>query len=556
MGKIPKNQFVDNGFAGKWSTFDESFGEKRWIVREGVISGNKVVFNDTSLRRPAGTGTIKPDGTAEVTFPDDPPHKYIAKLINDNTIEWNGDPGNRWFRYGLPGTTNLDNILDVADNLRQRDESDTSTTALRNLVSEWVVWIASGESEKTSYIEEFADKMRSTAGIVRHLVYQLGQQEFYFDNDLGNVGENVQKMPAEKIRVNVHRRVARMLAEMSDIKYFEKPEDIEKYDSVKKALINHAIPIIVPRLPLEDDIQVRTYFATTLGKLGESETVDALVRTVVSDEKVRASRQEMLAEFYLKPSREQGDQAAKILKGAVKEAKRTLGLLQWLNVIVFIAGMIILVGGLYVSITNENARVAGALAGIGGFAGVIGLLINDPLNRIQNSLSNLVQLEAAFTSFIWELNLNSTYIQSQYVAEGILREEDVSRTLARIEGAMDFTMSQVATYTDEGREVIVPHLTHLSPMIGKVGDTIHLYGDYIKVNGRTKETTGQIAVAINHIPFKPLDPPEKKNSISFELPVDISTFHNQANGNIWISLVINGVETNALPLSIGGANQD
>lgn len=541
-------------FNGEWLTFDASQGIHEWLTWRIAVTGNEILLNESSGRRRPAKGMI--DGSsATVNFPGD--RSYDAKLINDNIIEWDNNTGNHWFRKGSPES--YDNVLGKkkeileTEGLIDEKHPEKKEVNLRILVNDWVQEIASDDPEKTGFIEETAEAMRSAASVVRYLVFQLSQ-EFHSNNHQENESKEAAENSDKLVTVKVHRRIARLLAEMSDIKYFEKGEEKARYKRVKEALKNHAIPVIVPRLPIEEDLELRKDFATTLGKLGEDESVDALVRAVVSDEKVRANRKEMLKEYYLDPSKKQSDDASDILKGAVDEAKKTLRLLQWLNVVVFIAGMIILVGGLYVSITNENARVAGALAGIGGFAGVIGLLINDPLNRIQNSLSNLVQLEAAFTSFIWELNLNSTYIQSQYVAEGILREEDVAETLNRMEGAMDFAMSQVATYTDEGREVIVPHLTHLSPMVGKTGDTVHIYGNRIKVIGKTNETTAQIAVAINHVPFKSIDPPEKKDVVSFELPTKMPAGFNSANGNVWISLVINGVETNALPFSVLGDN--
>jgi hypothetical protein len=97
------------------------------------------------------------------------------------------------------------------------------------------------------------------------------------------------------------------------------------------------------------------------------------VRAVVDEEKKRASRQDLLAKYYLEPSKQQGDDAAKILSGAVAGAKSTLKLLQNLNLTVFVVGMILLVAGVLTSLLNRDAatRLVGSLAGIGGLAGVI-----------------------------------------------------------------------------------------------------------------------------------------------------------------------------------------
>jgi hypothetical protein len=70
-------------------------------------------------------------------------------------------------------------------------------------------------------------------------------------------------------------------------------------------------------------------------------------------------------------------------------------------------------------------------------------------------MANLVQVETAFTSFIWELNLNGTYIQSKYVAKGESHDEDIKQTVDRIEGAMNLAMILVAVYTEEGQRYLL-----------------------------------------------------------------------------------------------------
>jgi hypothetical protein len=79
-------------------------------------------------------------------------------------------------------------------------------------------------------------------------------------------------------------------------------------------------------------------------------------------------------------------------------------------------------------------------------------------------------------------------------------------------------------------------------------------GNHLKASGRTTAAPGQIAVAINHVPLTSLEPPEKSDSVSFELPAHMPNAFTSAEGNLWLSLVINGVETNALPFSILKAN--
>ncbi|MEJ2263230.1 MAG: HEAT repeat domain-containing protein [Anaerolineales bacterium] len=352
----------------------------------------------------------------------------------------------------------------------------------------------------------------------------------------------------EVMQLRVHRRIARQLAEMSNPDLFEDGDG--NCRDVQKEMKRYAVPILAKRLPEEADPEIREDLAKVLGNVGGRESVDALARAVVGEERTRARRQELLARYYLDPSKQRSEQAQKILEDAVREAKKTLWLLQGLNAVVFFVGILILLGGLYVSFTQEGQRVAGALVGLGGLAGVVTLLINDPLNRIQNSMANLVQLETAFTSFIWELNLNGTYIQSQYVAEGVLWDSDVSQTVKRIQDAMNLTMNQVAIYTEEGRKLLVPHLTHLSTSIQENNKYISAYGKYLEKTGlEKKNATDHITILINHQPVQVEKLSRDKDEVRFELPSKLPA--KVTNGDaIWVSLAIGGVETNALPLPL------
>lgn len=580
--KNPVNTSVDlTSFGGEWLNWDPV--AKDWLIRNIIVRDDEFLAYDTPPNKhKPGRGYVY-NGQVYIYFSDEDPcrrHRPV-KLADHSTIRFIGDPDfDEWIKKGSnedpyekfekslkiqTGKSSRD-ILAAIKSTRSPEEYLIGEGQFRSVAKEWMMWVALGDSQWIKrLVDDAADIMQNVPRLVRYLSLQLAR-EYQLDSKMKIENEPVIDLSTEEKSARatleatrkVHRRIAALFAEMSDSKNFMDKHgklDEKTFNGVKDALINHAIPIIVTKLPIEEDLETRRCFATVLGNMRLDHTVDALVDALVSDQQVRATRQKMIAEYYLQPSKQQSDEAAMILKGAVEESRRTLSLLQWLNVVIFMAGIFILVGGLYVSVTDADSRVAGALVGLGGFAGVITLLVNDPLNRIQNSLSNLVQLEAAFTSFIWELNLNSTYIQSQYVNKGLLLEEDVANTLSRIEGAMDFTMNQVAVYTDEGREVIVPHLTHLTTTAGKKGAIqVQVYGNHLKASGRAKEESDKVVVAVNHVPYLSIKAPDKKNMVSFDLQTEGLPQGLSLDGdNIWVSLVMNGYETNALSLKLSAA---
>lgn len=316
--------------------------------------------------------------------------------------------------------------------LLQADQTD----AVRGLVEVWTQWLV--DTEKSALVDAAAGVLRNSPSVILPLVDRLNKNY--------QSGDNLTKDGLENSGLIRYRRIARQLADMSDPRFFGGDG---RHVRIQDELRKHAIPALARRLRDETDLEARESLARALANLGGREAVDAVVRAVVDEEKKRTARQELLAEYYLQPSRKQSDEAAKILSRAVEDARNTLRLLKTLNTVFFGVGVTVLLVGIFTSLFNaeSGARLTGALTGLGGLAGVLAQLIFNPLDRIQKAMTDLVQLETAFMSFIWELNLNGTYIQSQYVAEGILTEEEIAKTIARIEGAMNLTMSLVSTHT-------------------------------------------------------------------------------------------------------------
>ena len=320
--------------------------------------------------------------------------------------------------------------------LLQADQTDP----VRGLVEVWTQWLVN--PEKSALVDATADILRNSPSVILPLVDRLNKNY--------QSGEKTTKEEQENLGLIRYRRIARQLADMSDPRFFGGDG---RHVRIQDELRKHAIPALARRLRDETDLEARESLARALANLGGREAVDAVVRAVVDEEKKRTARQDLLAEYYLNPSRKQSDEAAKILSRAVEDARNTLRLLKTLNTAFFGVGVTVLLVGIFTSLFNAESgtRLTGALTGLGGLAGVLAQLIFNPLDRIQKAMTDLVQLETAFMSFIWELNLNGTYIQSQYVAEGILTDEEIGKTINRIESAMNLTMSLVSTHTGSAK---------------------------------------------------------------------------------------------------------
>ena len=423
-------------------------------------------------------------------------------------------------------------------------EFDPSEFKVEFFVKNWVDWIKlereTSKNEQQNVeklnVEKLAGRTETRIRTCIHIVLPLIQQL-----------RIVQHSNSESdIDFFVKKRIIQLLADVSDPRFFYRDAKLlENHKYIKDELQRHAVRLLSKLLGKERDLANRENIARTLGNIGDPVAVDALAQAVVGEERTRDARQKLLADYYLDPSKTQSEHAATMLKEAIEEAKKTLRLLQIFNGLVFGVGLALVVAGSVVSIQSDKpeTRLAGGLAGLGGLAGVAYQLVKEPLNRIQNSMANLVQLETAFTSFIWELNLNGTYIQSQYIANGILGDKDIAQTVERIEKAMNLTMNLVSVYAEDGNEQLTARINNISPKSGRSGDEVVIYGQHLNIkNSSDRKLQGLIT--INHRNFcSPILWDD--NEVRFKLPE-----MDQEEQPIWISLIVCGHETNAIPMYI------
>jgi len=421
---------------------------------------------------------------------------------------------------------NEKNLLAISSKF---EDSNSSNSERKKILDDLQAWLSSIKENPNVYSEQIRsefDKKQTDKQLAIRIV------------------EILVHVKIDRYALQVQRRIARQLADMSDDRFFGNSS--KEYDEIKDELRKHAVPALARRLPKEADIEIRESMARVLGNVGGTFAVDALAQAVVGEERTRTARQDLLAKYYLEPSKARSEEAAIILKSAVEEAKKTLWMQQWLNIITFGTGIFLLVGGTVISISSDDygKRIASGVAGVGGLAGVITQFVTNPLKRIQNAMSNLIQAETAFTSFIWELNLNGTYIQSQYVAEGVLSNEEIAQTVSRIENSMNLTMNLVSEHLNSDNQGVFPRLKSLVPSITEIGKPITIYGQNLMQKNPNR------LIAINHKLIKPDTIISwNENTVKFTLPPE-SLSIDAENKSVWVSLFVDGIESNVLPLQV------
>jgi hypothetical protein len=257
----------------------------------------------------------------------------------------------------------------------------------------------------------------------------------------------------------------------------------------------------------------------------------------------------VLSKYYLEPSNRQSQQAIKILDKAVDDARSTMRMQRILNICIFGVGIVLLLTAIYLAAFPENKtggsweQYYGFFTFLGGMGAIMYNFFSHPLRRIQNAMTNLAQIETAFTNFIWELNLNGAYIQSRYVADGKLTDYEISQTTQRLEQSMTTTMKQLAKYTEIVEEMELPHIDELKPTTGKPGTSVEIRGKNLFSN-RPDVKNHEVLLAINHTPSTVEGLKWGKNTVHFKIPA------LKESGTVWISLIVDGIETNALPFHV------
>jgi len=93
-----------------------------------------------------------------------------------------------------------------------------------------------------------------------------------------------------------------------------------------------------------------------------------------------------------------GNYTVQILKDTLNNAKRTYGLINKMNVVMFSLGVVLFAGSASLGAFTSDRVAAGLLAGLGASTFVT-LFLLGPIKRSQSALSNLVQVEILFMNF-------------------------------------------------------------------------------------------------------------------------------------------------------------
>jgi hypothetical protein len=110
-----------------------------------------------------------------------------------------------------------------------------------------------------------------------------------------------------------------------------------------------------------------------------------------------------------------GDELVKILERAIHQMERAHGRITLLNTSLFVAGLALLVVGVSLTLAGENAAWAALLGSGGGIASLASIFWTRPLDKVAQSVTDLVKLEAAFLGYIRVIGEVDSFFQMQYL---------------------------------------------------------------------------------------------------------------------------------------------
>ena len=467
-------------------------------------------------------------------------------------------------------------IVKWLDNFNKSELTDLEAVAkIKSGESMWLEELQTSFSLVRNFMID--EEKKRKANLVRHeIIFVL--KEMCEDDYSPSIVEEINKSSWRVDRINDHGDLENidnhLKGDLSfdDLAYWELDElnkgaeELKKLqnsiktkkqaEEIKQNIKIYAIPVLSVKLKemvQDEESELMKPIVDIMIKVGGRASREALVKILTGTERAKNSRQKLLSEYYLEPSKEQSEQASELLDGAVLSAKRTMRLLQALNIATFLMGAGILVGGIGVAVFSEveGARVAGIFAALGGLAGIIALFIREPLYQIQIAIGDLVQIQTAFTGFVWELNLNGTYIQSRYVADGVLTDKDIEHTLSRIDDSMDKTSHLIEHYTAQTELFRPAYLNQVYPEViykDEENLVITLLGQGLKgVDVPRRRVKYQIG--INGEPLDLETMAWMDSHVVFELHQEI--LEEYENNVIYLSLFINDEETNSIPIKFG-----
>ena len=174
----------------------------------------------------------------------------------------------------------------------------------------------------------------------------------------------------------------------------------------------------------EEDPEVRQRITNALTEMGGAEAFESL--------------QSLLQIRYIEPSEELQKITGQVFEETVARMKGNYDTSIWMNKVVFFLGVLVVISGIVIEILapsgNRFFGTAGIVAGLGT---LVSLFFFGPLKRIQQAMTELVEIEVAFTSYMHRILQARSIFEQLYIS----RKVDLN-TLSQFDTLINESMTQ------------------------------------------------------------------------------------------------------------------
>jgi hypothetical protein len=150
------------------------------------------------------------------------------------------------------------------------------------------------------------------------------------------------------------------------------------------------------------------------------------------------------------------DELVRILERTVQQLEKTHGRVKLMSTLLFVAGLLLVAAGAIAILAGNQDLWAVAIGGAGGLAAVAAVFWTAPLEKISNSVTDLVKLEAAFLGYIRVIGEIDSFFQMQYL--DIIREPSAAGKQALTNTILN-TTSQMKDIMTHAVELIDEHVS-------------------------------------------------------------------------------------------------
>lgn len=158
-----------------------------------------------------------------------------------------------------------------------------------------------------------------------------------------------------------------------------------------------------------------------------------------------------------------GDQLVQMLQRTVAQMERSHNRVQTMSIVLFVAGLAVLGVGVYETVAGSQDAWAALLGTSGGIAALATVFWTAPLDKVSQSVTDLVKLETVFLGYIRVIGEIDSFFQMQYLdIIGGDRDGDAKETLA----------SAILNTTAQMKDMMTTAITLIDEHVTERGDAL------------------------------------------------------------------------------------